>query len=64
MDAFSDIMELPHHTSGKRRKMTLQERAAQFAAFAALTGFDEEISAASVSECSADAAACDRDAAR
>ena len=39
----TDIMLLPHYSSAKRRHMTLAERAAQFAAFAALTGFDEEI---------------------
>ena len=44
MDDFSDIMELPHHVSAKRRQMPLADRAAQFSAFAALTGYDEEIS--------------------
>lgn len=43
MDDFADIMDLPHHVSEKRRHMTVNERAAQFAAFAALTGYDEEI---------------------
>ena len=43
MDDFSAIMNLPHHVSKKRRQMTLEERAAQFSAFAALSGYDEEI---------------------
>lgn len=43
MDDFSAIMNLPHHVSKKRRRMTLEERAAQFSAFAALSGYDEEI---------------------
>ena len=43
MDDFSDIMNLPHHVSVKRRQMTMAERAAQFSAFAALTGYDEDI---------------------
>lgn len=44
MDDFSDIINLPHHESGKRRHMTVQERAAQFSAFAALSGFGDQIS--------------------
>ena len=43
MDDFSDIMNLPHHVSKKRRQMSVEERAVQFAAFAALTGYDEDI---------------------
>ena len=43
MNDFSAIMNLPHHVSQKRRQMTLEERAAQFSAFAALSGYDEEI---------------------
>ena len=43
MDDFSDIMNLPHHVSAKRCQMQLADRAAQFSAFAALTGYDEEI---------------------
>lgn len=42
-DDFSDIIHLPHHVSKKRRQMPLSDRAAQFSAFAALTGYDEEI---------------------
>ena len=43
MDDFSDIIERPHHVSATRRQMPLADRAAQFSAFAALTGYDEEI---------------------
>ena len=43
MDDFSDIINLPHHVSKTRRQMPLADRAAQFSAFAALTGFDEKI---------------------
>lgn len=43
MNDFSAIMNLPHHVSKKRRQMTLEERAAQFSVFAALSGYDEEI---------------------
>ena len=43
MDVFSDIMDLPHHVSAARRQMPLADRAAQFSAFAALTGYDEDI---------------------
>ena len=43
MDDFSAIMNLPHHVSKKRKQMSLEERAVQFSAFAALSGYDEEI---------------------
>lgn len=40
---YEDIINLPHHVSNKHPKMTLKSRAAQFAPFAALTGYDDEI---------------------
>ena len=40
---YNDIINLPHHVSNKHPKMTLKSRAAQFAPFAALTGYDDEI---------------------
>ncbi len=40
MDNYEDIINLPHHISETRRRMTNLERAAQFAPFAALTGYD------------------------
>ena len=40
---YDDIINLPHHVSSTRPKMSLDERAAQFSPFAALTGFESEI---------------------
>ena len=40
---YDDMLDLPHHVSPTRRRMTNLERAAQFAPFAALTGFDDAI---------------------
>jgi len=36
---YADIINLPHHTSRTRPRMMISARAAQFAPFAALTGF-------------------------
>ena len=41
--AYDSIMELPHHVSDDRPHMSNYDRAAQFAPFAALTGFDGTI---------------------
>ena len=38
---YGDIIGLPHHVSVKRPHMSIRDRAAQFAPFAALTGHDE-----------------------
>lgn len=38
---YDDILELPHHQSATRPHMSLHDRAAQFAPFAALTGHDD-----------------------
>lgn len=43
MDKYKDIIDLPHHVSPDRIPMSLHNRAAQFAPFAALTGYDESI---------------------
>lgn len=43
MSSYDDIVHLPHHTSKKRKQMPQQDRAAQFAPFAALTGYDAAI---------------------
>ena len=40
---YGDIIDLPHHQSAKRRHMSLHDRAAQFAPFAALVGYDEMV---------------------
>lgn len=40
---YNDIVNLSHHVSQKHIQMSIEERAAQFAPFAALTGFSEEI---------------------
>ncbi len=37
---YADIIDLPHHTSVNRPRMSGIDRAAQFAPFAALTGYD------------------------
>ena len=36
---YDDIVNLPHPTSKKHPRMSMEERAAQFSPFAALTGF-------------------------
>lgn len=40
---YDDILELPHPTSKKHPRMSLTARAAQFAPFAALTGYNDAI---------------------
>ncbi len=40
---YSDIIDLPHHVSKNRMPMSLYNRAAQFAPFAALRGYEEAI---------------------
>lgn len=37
---YARIINMPHHTSLNRPRMSLSRRAAQFAPFAALTGYD------------------------
>ena len=37
---YDDIIDLPHHTSSKHPRLPMSSRAAQFAPFAALTGFE------------------------
>ena len=40
---YQDIINLPHYVSKKRQQMPISDRAAQFAPFAALTGYEENI---------------------
>ena len=42
-EKYRDIIDLPHPTSRKHPRMSLEARAAQFAPFAALTGHKEEL---------------------
>lgn len=40
---YDEIINLPHHVSKTRPQMPMSDRAAQFAPFAALTGYDSAI---------------------
>jgi len=40
---YDDIINHPHHVSKKHPQMSMMARAAQFAPFAALTGYDAAI---------------------
>ena len=46
MKNYEDIINLPHHKSSRHQPMSMANRAAQFAPFAALTGHDEVIAEA------------------
>lgn len=43
MNQYEDIINLPHHVSPTRPQIPMSDRAAQFAPFAALTGYDAAI---------------------
>ena len=43
MPKYEDIIDLPHPDPKKHQRMTLENRAAQFSPFAALTGHNEAI---------------------
>lgn len=43
MDNFDDIINLPHRVSQRHPQMSMWNRAAQFAPFAALTGYEDSI---------------------
>ena len=40
---YDDIINMEHHKSKKHSPMSLYARSAQFASFAALTGFEEAV---------------------
>ena len=40
---YEDIINLPHHISKKHPQMTMESRAAQFAPFAALVGYEDAV---------------------
>lgn len=40
---YADIINLPHHVSTTRPRMSMVDRAAQFSPFAALTGYDAAV---------------------
>lgn len=43
MSKYDDIINLPHYQSVKRPHMSIHDRAAQFAPFAALKGYEEAV---------------------
>lgn len=43
MGNYDDIINLPHHVSKNHPRMSLYQRAAQFAPFSALSGYDDAI---------------------
>ena len=43
MNDYEDIINLPHHVSKKHPQMSIEARSAQFAPFAALTGYEEVV---------------------
>ncbi len=42
-DKYSDMYDLPHPVSKRHTQMPIEDRAAQFSPFAALTGYEEVI---------------------
>ena len=42
-EKYEDIINLPHHISKKHPQMTMESRAAQFAPFAALVGYEDAV---------------------
>lgn len=49
---YDDIIDLPHHVSSSRKRMSMIDRAAQFSPFAALTGHGAAISETARLTCS------------
>ena len=48
MGNYDDIINMPHHVSKRHPQMSMWKRAAQFAPFAALSGYKEAIDEANV----------------
>lgn len=42
-DNYEDIIDFPHHVSLKHPQMSIESRAAQFAPFSALSGYDDAV---------------------
>ena len=42
-DNYEDIINLPHYEPKNHKRMSIESRAAQFAPFSALVGYDEEV---------------------
>ena len=42
-EKYDDIINMSHHVSKKHPRMSLKNRSAQFAPFAALTGYEDEV---------------------
>ncbi len=42
-EKYADIIDLPHQKSAKRPHMSVEDRAAQFSPFAALTGYEDAV---------------------
>lgn len=42
-EKYADIIDLPHHQSATRPHMPVEDRAAQFSPFAALTGYEDAV---------------------
>ena len=43
IDKYKDIINMPHYVSKKHPQMSIENRSAQFAPFAALTGYEDEV---------------------
>ena len=48
MDNYEDTINLPHHIAKTHPRLSIEQRAAQFAPFAALTGYEDEINLADI----------------
>ena len=43
MGNYDDIINMEHHVSTKHPRLSIEQRAAQFAPFSALTGYSDEV---------------------